>query len=246
MLTNVPVPEDSDEAAWKALAACLLTDFGRIDAPNVQGGGSTMDPHPPQDGESDDPPQQLVFVEVDHDDGWPISPSLPSGEGLGNYWFQSLYDIADTPQDVGRDDDDRPRYCQMCNIHLNVGQWAEHCTGKKHLKKTRQARARQAAEAQSTGAAGSSTAVPKPPPPALPTFLLTQPAERPPPGHINLRCYNALSGEVMGYITAPEDASWGYIAARVALRMPDYKAVPPSNARTVRARDLDGVSVLRL
>ena len=39
VLTNVPVPEDSDEAAWKALAACLLTDFGRIDAPNVQGGG---------------------------------------------------------------------------------------------------------------------------------------------------------------------------------------------------------------
>ena len=56
-------------------------------------------------------------------------------------------------------------------------------------------------------------------------------------------CYNALSGEVIGYIIVPEDASWGYVATRVGLRMPDYQAVPSVNAFNIRARDMESISL---
>ena len=132
------------------------------------------------------------------------------------------------------EDEEEDKYCEVCDFRMRPGQWSDHRLGKKHLKK-----ARRAAEAQDA-------AVPKRPPPALVTFLLAQPAERPPPGHINLRARNALTCEVLGYITTPVDASWGEIAARTGLRMPGYKVAPPRNAHTIRAKDFESVSVVKL
>ena len=151
------------------------------------------------------------------------------------------YDDQEVPPSSDEDD---AIYCELCNMHLaNAAQWEDHRTGKRHLKNARQAAEARAASS-STGAASSSTAVPKTAPPPLPAFLLSQPGD-PASGYVYLRCYNALSSEEIGFIKVLSDASWGFIAARVGQRMLDYQVAPPVNAVNMRARDMEGVPLVR-
>ena len=98
--------------------------------------------------------------------------------------------------------------------------------------------ARQAAEAR------SSRPVPKKAPPPLPPFLRPR-AGVPASGYVYLQCYNALSYKEIGFIMVPSHADWGFIATQVRLRMLDYQVSPPVNVVNMRARDMEGVPLVR-
>ena len=64
-----------------------------------------------------------------------------------------------------------------------------------------------------------------------------------PEGHVLIPCL-AMSGRQIGHITTPRFAMWGQMAAEVVLRYPDYRPVPPANARDCIAGDVEAINIV--
>ena len=112
-----------------------------------------------------------------------------------------------------------PVHCVFCEIQFNVGHLPNHLVSEKYLKNTDRGMA----------LFGSTDAI------SLKGNLL--PAI--PAGYVFLECFS-IAGKLVGAVAVPGGATWRLVAGTVALRLPGYRAIPPSNACFLFASQLEG------
>ena len=117
-----------------------------------------------------------------------------------------------------------PIPCVLCNMLLN-GPWRyeEHLASKEHKRNVAKAHTGIPHKGLDGGSASSAPDVPE--------------------GHVLIPCL-AMSGRQVGHITPPCFATWGQMAAEVVLRYPDYRPVPPANARDCIAGDVEAINIV--
>ena len=117
-----------------------------------------------------------------------------------------------------------PIRCALCNMFLNGPlRYEQHLASKKHKKNVANAHVGIPFEGLDGDAASSKPDVPE--------------------GHVLIPCL-AMSGRQVGHITPPRFATWGQIAAEVVLRYPDYRPVPPANARDLIAANVEAINIV--
>ena len=117
-----------------------------------------------------------------------------------------------------------PIRCVLCNMFLNGPlRYEQHLAAKKHRKNAARAHIGIPLEGLDGDSASSAPDVPE--------------------GHVLIPCL-AMSGRQVGHITLPRFAMWGQMAAEVVLRYPDYRPLPPANARDCIAGDVEAINIV--
>ena len=117
-----------------------------------------------------------------------------------------------------------PIHCAVCNQFLNGPlRYEEHLVSKKHLRNVAKATVGVSHEELAGDSASPTPDVPE--------------------GHVLIPCL-AMSGRQVGHVTLPRSALWGQIAAEVVLRYPDYRPVPPANARGCTAGEIEAINIV--
>ena len=130
-------------------------------------------------------------------------------------------------------------YCEVCEMWLNgPTQWEDHQIGKKH--KTRLNALAKAGESkglethtEEDGVRSIKASTARFIPSSIPN------------GYVIIKCYS-MGGDSIGEVVIPGMNKWQEIAVAANLKFPEYRAIPPKNARSSVASQMTGGIILIL